>query len=68
MELAPTLVICATAAGLSVLFGWLGARPWKVITGPRMIPWAMLMLLCTAVAMLSAVHALNLAGISTGRR
>ncbi len=67
MELAPTLMIAAVAAGLGVLFGWLGAQPPNLQRGPRLAPYRFLMLVCAAVVMIMLVHLANLAGVTTGR-
>ncbi len=67
MDLAPTLVITATAAALAALFGWLGARPPNLQRGPRLAPYRFLMLLCAAVVLVMLVHLANIGGIETGR-
>ena len=68
MELEFTLSLFVVAAALAVLFGWLGARPWKIVTGPRMAPYRFLMLLCGTAAVFAALHVLTLLGFRPGPR
>ena len=65
MSMPITLALLATLAGLTILFGWLGARP-RDFTRPRMVNWQILMMLTAAGAMMMMVHALNLVGVTTG--
>ena len=67
MDWPVTLIAIASAIGLTVLFGWLGARPPNILKGPRLIPYRLLMLLTAAGVMILMVHAVNLAGFKTGR-
>ncbi len=62
-----TLAATAGAALLAALFGWLGARPPNLQRGPRLVPHRFLMLLCAAGVLILLVHAVNLAGFTTGR-
>jgi len=58
MDLEPSLNVILLVAGalLTVLFGWLGARPMNILKGPRMVPWRFLMLLAaTATVLLASV-------------
>jgi hypothetical protein len=66
MDWPVTLIAAAAALGLTVLFGWLGARPPNILKGPRLVPHRFLMLLSAVAVMILLVHALNLAGFSTG--
>ena len=67
MDLTITLAAVAVAAGLTVLFGWLGARPPNILKGPRLVPYRFLMLMMGALTMILLVHVVNLAGFKTGR-
>jgi hypothetical protein len=62
-----TLAAAAVLGGLTVLCGWLGARPPDPRRGPRLAPYRFLMMLGATGLMLLAVHMLNLAGVKTGR-
>ncbi len=65
MSMMITLALMAALIGLTVLSGWMGARP-RDFTRPRLVPWPFLMMLSAAAAMMMAVHALNLVGVTTG--
>ncbi len=67
LELVPTVIVMIAAAGISVLCGWMGARPWDIRKGPRMVPWRFLMVLSFTLGLLMLVHLLNLLGVQTGR-
>jgi hypothetical protein len=56
MALVPTAILAACALALTVLFGWLGARPANPLRGPRLVPWRFLMLLAFLVMVLALVH------------
>ena len=62
-----TIVVAVSAALLAALFGWLGARKPDPARGPRLAPYRFLMLASAAVALMTTVHLLNLAGFHTGR-
>ena len=62
-----TLLSAAVGIGLTVLFGWRGARPPDLARGPRLVPWRFLMLLSAAWVLLMVVHLFNLMGVETGR-
>jgi len=62
-----TLVALAIASALTVLFGWLGARPPNFAKGPRLIPYRMLMLLTGVCVIFLLIHIKELAGLSTVR-
>lgn len=62
-----TLAVTAVFAALTLLFGWLGARPPNPHRGPRMVPWRFLMLLGVCGVLLGLVHVVNLLGVTTGR-
>jgi hypothetical protein len=56
MSLVPTVILAACALALTVLFGWLGARPVNPLRGPRLVPWRFLMLLAFLAMVLALVH------------
>ncbi|HEX4742845.1 MAG TPA: hypothetical protein VH353_16075 [Caulobacteraceae bacterium] len=56
MALIPTVILAACALALTVLFGWLGARPASPLRGPRLVPWRFLMLLTFLGMVLALVH------------
>jgi hypothetical protein len=60
MELDQTLITLGVAVVLTLLFGWLGARPWDIRKGPRLAPWRFLMLLAAMVAVFMLVHVATL--------
>lgn len=63
-----TLAIGGGLLALGVFAGWRGARPPNPHKGPRLIPWRFIMVLAAAGVMLMTVHAVNLLGVTTGRR
>jgi len=67
MGLAFTLAMALAAAGLAVVFGWLGARAPDPRRGPRLAPWRLLMALSAVAALIMLVHLANLLGVRTGR-
>lgn len=60
MNLAWTIVLASVAAGLAILCGWLGARPARALSAPRLIPWRLLMLLAFTVAVIALGHGVAL--------
>ena len=60
MELLPTLILAACALALTILFGWLGARPSRIFGRPRLAPWRFLMLLAFVAMIATLVHAVAL--------
>lgn len=67
LTLPVTLALLALGLGLTLVFGWLGARPPDLKRGPRLLPYRFLMLLAAAWSLLMLVHLANLAGVQTGR-
>jgi hypothetical protein len=66
MDMSATLVLAAGFLALTVLFGWLGARPARLLGRPRLVPWRFLMLL-TFVGLIGAlVHVVALLRASSG--
>ncbi|MFT4253052.1 MAG: hypothetical protein QM608_11255 [Caulobacter sp.] len=66
MDMIFTLIAGATTIALTILFGWLGARPSNPAKGPRMAPWRPMMMMTAVATLLLAAHALNLLGLKTG--
>jgi hypothetical protein len=67
MGLPLTLALAVGLAALTVLAGWLGARPPDLRRGPRLVPWRFLMALSALGALVLVVHLVNLLGFRTGR-
>lgn len=67
MGLVLTLQLAAACLSLALFAGWRGARPPDPRRGPRLVPWRFLMTLAACGALILAVHAVNLLGVSTGR-
>ncbi len=66
-ELTLNVILLAGGALLTVLFGWLGARPMNILKGPRMMPWRFLMLLAAVFTLFwftVLMHRLGLASDS----
>jgi hypothetical protein len=51
-----TAVFAALALGLTVLFGWLGARPARPLAPPRLAPWRAMMLAAFTALVALLVH------------
>jgi uncharacterized membrane protein YsdA (DUF1294 family) len=66
MPLIPTLIATAFALALTVLFGWLGARPARLFARPRLVPWRFLMLLAFTMVIATLVHAVALLRATNG--
>jgi hypothetical protein len=60
MSVTVTLVLTLSGVLLTTLFGWLGARPPRDPTRPRMVPWRFLMLIVAALTILIAAHLVSL--------
>jgi hypothetical protein len=58
---APTAILAGAALALTLLFGWLGARPPDPLRGPRLVPWRFLMLLAFLGLVTALVHLASLA-------
>ena len=67
MSLTLTLSIGAAVLALGGFCAWRGAAPPNPHKGPRLIPYRFLMVLCGAVVLYLAAHAVNLMGVTTGR-
>jgi len=55
-----TLSVAASSALVAVFAGWRGARPPNPLRGPRLIPWRVIMVAGTAVALFALAHMLEL--------
>ena len=60
MTLPVTLSIAGAALVLTLLFGWLGARPSKPAGPPRLIPWRFMMMIALVAVIAMLVHAVAL--------
>jgi hypothetical protein len=60
MDMTTTLALAAVALALTVVFGWLGARPPRLMASPRLVPWRFLMLLAFVGTVATLVHAVTL--------
>lgn len=67
MTLPVTFALALVFAGLTALFGWLGARSPDLMRGPRLLPYRFLMLGSAAFTVMLLVHLVNLAGVHTGQ-
>jgi len=61
-----TLVLAVGFLVLTVLFGWMGARPAKPLAHPRLVPWRFLMLLTFVAMIATLVHAVALLRAANG--
>jgi uncharacterized membrane protein YsdA (DUF1294 family) len=60
MDLISTLTLAAVAMVATILFGWIGARPAKAFSRPRLVPWQFLMMIAIVVVIAALVHAVAL--------
>jgi hypothetical protein len=56
MTLPWTAALAGLAALLTLVFGWLGARPARPFSAPRLTPWRFLMVLAFAMMVAFLVH------------
>jgi hypothetical protein len=56
MNLAASAIVAGVALALALACGWMGARPAKALTAPRLTPWRLLMLVSFAVAVAAIGH------------
>jgi len=68
MTMPVTLCLIVVLAALALFCGWRGARPPDLIRGPRLVPYRLIMVTAAAGILIFVVHAVNLLGITTGRR
>jgi hypothetical protein len=55
-----TVTLAVLTLGLTVVFGVLGARPARPLSGPRLIPWRFMMLVAFALMVAALVHVSSL--------
>ena len=60
MGLGLTLALVAAAAGVTALLGWLGARPVKMMSAPRLVPYRVLMLFSFTLTVVLITHLVGL--------
>jgi hypothetical protein len=60
-----TAALLLAAIAVTVLCGWMGARP-RDYSKPRMVPWQLLMLISAAVCLVLLVGVLNELGVTSG--
>ncbi len=60
MDLTATLALAAGFLSLTLVFGWMGARPSKALAPPRLVPWRFLMLLAFVGTLATLVHVVAL--------
>ncbi len=60
MDMTTTLALAAGALALTLLFGWLGARPPRPLAPPRLAPWRLMMLLAFVGTVAALVHVVAL--------
>ncbi len=66
MDLSVTLALGAALLAITVLSGWMGARPPDLRRGPRMVPYRFIMLMAAACLIVVLVHLVNMMGVVTG--
>ncbi len=60
MGLGLTAALAAATLAVTLLFGWLGARPVKMMSAPRLVPYRILMLFTFALTIFLATHLVSL--------
>jgi uncharacterized membrane protein YsdA (DUF1294 family) len=60
MDFTVTLALAAGFLSLTLVFGWIGARPARPLARPRLIPWRFLMLLAFVGMLATLVHVVAL--------
>ena len=60
MNLIATAIVAGVALAVALACGWMGARPAKPLTTPRLTPWRLLMLVSFAVAVAAIGHGVAL--------
>ena len=66
MEWTITLSVAGASLVSTVFAAWRSGRPRKDSLQARWIPWRFVVLVSSAVLLLSVVHAVNLMGVTTG--
>lgn len=67
MSLDVTLAASLALLILAAFAGWRGSRPSDPMKGPRLVPWRLIMVTASALALVFIVHLVNLLGMTTGR-
>jgi hypothetical protein len=60
MNLTATAMVAGVALAVALACGWMGARPAKALTAPRLTPWRLLMLVAFAVGVAALGHIVTL--------
>ena len=60
MGLGLTAALAVAALAVTLLFAWLGARPVKMMSAPRLVPYRVLMLFTFALTIVLATHLVSL--------
>ncbi|MBS0410994.1 MAG: hypothetical protein JSR86_13840 [Proteobacteria bacterium] len=58
MGVLTAVAVLVAAIGLTALFGWLGARPVKLMSAPRLVPYRILMLFTFALSVVMVAYLL----------
>jgi hypothetical protein len=66
VDWSTTLILLIVSLGGFGFSSWRASRPAE-FGKVRMIPWTTLSIICAVVALFMLIHAVNLAGIQTGR-
>jgi hypothetical protein len=56
MGLAVTIGLAVLGAAIGLACGWMGARPVKLMSAPRLVPWRILMMFAFAFVVACLVH------------
>jgi hypothetical protein len=68
MDWTVTFIALGAAASVLALAFWRDHRPKTDSLKVRWVPWRFIMLLAAVVILYTLVHALNLAGVTTGQK
>ncbi len=61
-----TIGLLVAGAIVLALSAWRHGRPHDPVRGPRMVPWAIIMLIAATWCLVMLVHIINLLGVQTG--
>jgi amino acid transporter len=67
MEWTITIIAICVAAGATAFAAWTSGRPHKDSVRPQWMSWRLATVFAGAMLLFGLVHAVNLAGIKTGR-
>ena len=56
MSLIASAILAGAAIAVTVLCGWMGARPAQPLGPPRLVPWRLLMLVFFAIGVAALGH------------